>query len=223
MKLTANSKWLAFMLIIVLGTNLFTLFIFSPKPSTFYGEPYYEKYAALADNYFDKWGWDTNTSDPINSLDNDYWFFECGHGGSYYFKWNDTYIYTWDIPEQHNKLPLNFVMLISCEALTYNDSHSWIKTLNYRVLIGTYNTTSQSWQYFYFWEYTFFSKLDAGYNFTYSFNAANSRSPQMKGHIRLLGDGSLTVKDLDYPVYDINRDRRVNVLDMVLIGKHWTG
>jgi len=205
---------------ILLISNLYVQL--SPQPSPFYGENYYKAYSDIAEHYFDKWGWET--SDNVTyALTHDYYFFEVGHGGSYSFEYNGAWISTWDIKDNIPPIPANFIFLVSCDALTHTGNYTWATTLNYRVLIGLKNTTSTSWRYFMGWEKCFFRELDRGHNVSYAFTYSCHRYPTLKGHIAYIGDGSLTVKDMIIPPYDLNRDRRVNVLDLIEVARHWTG
>jgi len=213
-----------FVIAVILTTNLVTYTYLTPKPSEFYGEIYYKQYSDMAHFYFTNWGWDEQTSDdPLTALTHDYYFYECGHGGSYSFKYGDRWVSVWDIPNDTKTLPANFIMLVSCDALTHKDGHSWSNVLNYRVMVGLKNTTYESWSHFKYWQSTFFKNLDRGDNFTTAFNKALKKYPVLKGHIELLGDGSLTVHDMTIPRYDLNRDRRVNILDLIEVSRHWTG
>ena len=197
-----------------------------------YGEAYYKNFADNAAYWFDLLGWGNetvyaNVTAAKEILDHSYYIYEIGHGGYYSIKLKDGYIIAYrDIP--HDRLPYNFIFMCSCDAMTKTGNYTWYSEFNktgFKILLG-YTGMGQdidAWRHAYRWQNDFFGCLYDGYNFSYSFNHANSKYPSMSDNIKIFGNLSLTANDLTIPRYDLNNDARVNVLDMIILSNHWTG
>jgi len=228
-------KRIIFNIVIPSVITVLILFGFIKPPSEeniIYGEAYYKNFADNAAYWFDLLGWGNetvyaNVTTGREMLDHSYYIYEIGHGGYYSVKLKDGYIISYrDIP--HSRLPYNFIFMCSCNAMTKTYNYTWYDEFNktgFHILLGYVNMDKDisAWSCAYRWQNDFFSCLVDGYNFSYSFNHANSKYPAMSDNIVIYGDTYLTAYNLTIPRYDLNNDARVNVLDMIIMSKHWTG
>jgi hypothetical protein len=217
-------SWLVFVVagIIVAPVPVYEWYT-SPPPGVHSGEDISNSLAWDAYNHFHRLGWLVHENVSLSwSLNHAYYIYLSGHGDSYRAKWNDSYITVRDLPE-FKGLPINFVMIVSCGAGDYTGPWTWAGAIPARVMVLYRYNDDSSWRVFGRWQTSFFNNLRYGCTFRDAIDRATDAWHDMDGHILLVGDGNATAVSLTIPRADVNMDRRVNVLDMIIISQYWTG
>ena len=191
-----------------------------------YEEGMWKFFGENAYYWFYEWGW-TNASYTINAnisqwnemFDKSYYLYSIAHGS-----WN-TIIIDGKSQKAHNvipdhRLPYNFVFLASCDALSIIDNpYSWEENLDevgYEILVGYSGMGSDlpCWEKAYYWQKTFFDRLDKGDTFGDAFNYSINKYPACNGTILILGNLNLTKDDLHVNPFDINNNARVDTWEL---------